>query len=97
VKEFKELNITTNNYYNCSKISITDLVNCKIIILGFQKTEIKERKPYVVNFKYIDNGKEGKFFTTSSAIKNILDQVKKEDFPFATMIKQINGKYYTFI
>lgn len=44
-------------------------------------------------------GTEGKFFTNSSPLKSVLDQVPKEEFPFITIIRCTkcgNGKIYQF-
>ncbi len=35
---------------------------------------------YLVKFR--QDGQEGKFFTNSSAIKSVLDQIPKDEFPF---------------
>ena len=51
---------------------------------------------YVVHFKFADSEKEGKFFTNSEELKQLLDKVSEIDdgFPFRTTIKRttFNGK-----
>ena len=91
MKKFSELGIiveTNKNIYNVPKISLEEIVNCEIQILEFQpnvKTKFGEDR-YVVKVKHDKIDK--KFFTNSSIIKEILDKINPEDFPFLTVIKQ---------
>ena len=82
-------------------MSITDILNSEIEVIGFLpnvKTKHGEGR-YLVHFKQVDNGVEGKFFTNSVSLKSVLDQVQAEDFPFITVIKAQrcgNGKLFQF-
>jgi hypothetical protein len=52
---------------------------------------------YLIHFR--NAGTEGKFFSNSENIKNALNQIKKEDFPFTTIIRATkcgNGKIFQF-
>lgn len=102
MKKFSELGIKQEDdrkMFNCQQVSISDVINCEIEILDFipnMKTSQGDGR-YLVNHRC--NGAEGKFFTNSTAIKNILDQVPKNDFPFATIIRCTkcgSGKIYQF-
>lgn len=102
MKRFNELGIKPvedRKIFNCQQVSISDVINCEIEVLDFipnLKTPHGEGR-YLV--KYRQDGSEGKFFTNSSAIKGILDQVPKEEFPFITTIRCTkcgNGKIYQF-
>lgn len=104
MKRFGELGIRQSEnekIYNCQQVSITDVLNTEIEILGFLpnvKTKHGEGR-YLVHFKQEDNGVEGKFFTNSSSLKAVLDQVQGDDLPFLTTIRATkcgNGKLYQF-
>jgi hypothetical protein len=85
--------------FDCPQVSITDVVNCEIEVLDFipnVKTKHGDGR-YLI--RYRREGKEGKFFSNSTNIKSALDQVKKEDFPFATTVRCTtfgSGKIYQF-
>lgn len=91
MKKFSDLGINVlddKNIFNVPAISIQDVVNCEIEIIDFE-TNVKTRHGdgrYILKIKY--EGKECKFFTNSSHIKNALDQVEKKDLPFTTTIRQ---------
>lgn len=76
-------------------------MNGKIEVIGFLpnvKTKHGEGR-YLVHFKQVDNGVEGKIFTNSASLKSVLDQVQAEDFLFITVIKAQrcgNGKLSQF-
>lgn len=83
------------------QISITDIINCEIIVLdyegGVETSQGADR--YIVKIEY--EGKECKFFTTAKPIKEMLDKIPKDKFPFSTTIKQQklgmgNNKTYVF-
>lgn len=85
--------------FNCDQVSISDVINCEIEVFDFipNVTTAHGEGRYLVKCRH--DGKEGKFFTNSTAIKSVLDQVKEEDFPFATTIRCTkcgNGKIYQF-
>lgn len=102
-KRFSELGIKPANdekVFNCQQVSITDILNSEIEILGYQankKTAFGEGR-YIVHFKNSD-GVEAKFFTNSQNLKSCLDQINDEDFPVITVIKAVKcgrGKIYQF-
>jgi len=71
-----------------TQVSITDVLNCEIQVLGYEsgiKTSQGDNR-YIV--KIIHDGIECKFFTNSSHLKEALDRIPKEEFPFMTIIKQ---------
>ncbi len=91
MKKFSELGvkpIEDKTIFMVPKVSITDILNCKIEILdyigGINTSQGANR--YIVKVRH--EGKEYKFFTDSKRIKSILDQIPKEEFPFTTTIKQ---------
>lgn len=91
MKKFSEFGINTLSdkiVFAVPKISITDVLNCEIEVLGFEsgvKTSHGDNR-YVV--KISCEGVESKFFTNASPIKEALDKVPKNEFPFITIIKQ---------
>lgn len=90
MKRFSELNVDVQDdmkIFECPQVSITEIINCEIQIIEFL-TDVRTRHGdgrYLVRF--IKNDKEGKFFTNSKNIKNTLEAVPKEEFPFLTVIK----------
>ncbi len=103
-KRFSELNIQPEDerkIFNCQQVSITDILNSEIEVLGFLpnvKTKHGEGR-YLIHYKTTDGTEEGKFFTNSESLKKVLDQVPDDDFPFITVIKATkcgNGKIYQF-
>lgn len=104
MKRFSELGIKvadSEKIFNCQQVSITDVLNTEIEVIGFLpnvKTKHGEGR-YLVHFRQVDNGAEGKFFTNSTSLKGVLDQVPEEEFPFLTVIKAQkvgNGKLFQF-
>ena len=84
-------------YIPAKRVSIEDVVNKQIIVLGVVKN-IKTKQGegrYLVHFK--TNDSEGKFFTNATIIKHQLDQVPTDSFPFTTIVEGIrdgNRKIY---
>ncbi|MDR0659083.1 MAG: hypothetical protein LBG18_09185 [Mediterranea sp.] len=102
MKKFSELGVKQEDerkLFNCQQVSITDVVNCEIEVLDYVpniKTKHGDGR-YLIHYK--QEGAEGKFFSNSTNIKNALDQISKEDFPFTTIIKATkcgNGKIFQF-
>jgi len=103
MKKFSDLGIKPDekNIFPVQQISITDVTNCEIEILYFSpdvKTKFGEGR-YVVRIKY--ENVERKFFTNAQPIKDALDKVNKDDFPFTTTIRPQkfgtgNNKTYQF-
>lgn len=87
MRRFSELGIKQvddKKIFNCQQVSISDVINCEIEVLDFipnMKTTHGDNR-YLVKFR--QDGQEGKFFTNSSAIKSVLDQIPKDEFPFLT-------------
>ena len=103
MRRFSELGIKQvddKKIFNCQQVSISDVINCEIEVLDFipnMKTTHGDNR-YLVKFR--QDGQEGKFFTNSSAIKSVLDQSPKDEFPFLTPIRSTklgsSGKMYQF-
>lgn len=90
--------------FDCSSYPLADIQNEPIIVIDFE-SDVKTKEGigrYLIHFKFQSSGKEGKFFTNSEEMKQMLDKIADIDdgFPFATTIKRIsfgNGKYkYSF-
>lgn len=103
-KRFSELGIhpkDERNIYNCQQVSVTDILNSEIEVIEYLpdlKTQHGEGR-CLVHFRCIDNGTEGKFFTNSSNLKSVLEQIPESDFPFITTIRAVRcgtGKMYQF-
>ena len=101
-KRFSELGIKQQDdrkIFNCQQVSITDILNSEIEVLVYipdMKTQHGEGR-YLIHYR--ENGTEGKFFSNSGALKSVLDQIPKEEFPFITTIRYTkcgNGKIYQF-
>lgn len=95
------IKVPDNNMFDVPKVSIADILNCEIEVIDFHTnvTTIHGAGRYVVKIKY--NGTECKFFTDSDRIKQILDMIPKDGFPFTTTIKQKkvgdrNARIYSF-
>jgi len=91
MKSFSELAIApleTKNMFVVPIVSIEDVVNFEIEVLDFVPgVETKYGKERcVLKIRY--EGKECKFFTNASPIKDALSKVPKEEFPFSAVIKQ---------
>lgn len=103
-KRFSELGIKQQDdrkIFNCPQVSVTDILNSEIEVIDYLpdvKTKHGEGR-YLIHYWTTDGKEEGKFFTNSTSLKSVLDQVKEEDFPFITVIKATkcgNGKIYQF-
>lgn len=86
--------------FEVPQISISDVINCEIEVLDFLpnvKTSHGDDR-YIVKVRH--DGREVKFFTAASQIKEALDKIPKDDFPFEAIIKQqrfgSTGKTYFF-
>jgi len=104
VKRFSELGIEVQDnrkIFNCQQVSITDILNSEIEVIDFLpdvRTQHGEGR-YLIHYQTTDGREEGKFFTNSVNLKSCLDQVRKEDLPFITIIKATKcgkGKIYQF-
>lgn len=103
-KRFSELGITVKDdrkIFNCQQVSITDILNSEIEVIDFLPSVTTQHGEgrYLIHFRIVEGGAEGKFFTNSQNLKSILDQIKPEDLPFVTVIRATrcgNGKLYQF-
>jgi len=103
MNKFSDFGIKTGGdrkIFEVQQISISDVVNCEIEVLDFDaniKTSHGDGR-YIVKVKH--EGRECKFFTTASQIKEALDKIPKSNFPFTATIKQqrfgSTGKTYYF-
>ncbi len=102
MKKFTDLGVKMpeQNIFQVPVISVEDVLNMEIEVLDFEKN-VKTRHGegrYIVKIKVEEQ--EHKFFTNSTHLKQVLDQINKEDLPFLTTIKQqrYNGakKSYQF-
>ena len=76
-----------DNYFTCKRLSVADIVNKPITILGVVKNVRTEHGNgrYILHFKCDDA--EGKCFTNSRIMKNQLDQIPAECFPLTATIQ----------
>lgn len=104
MKKFSDFGIDVeadHHIFPVQQVSITDLLNCEIEVLDYEtgvKTQHGDNR-YVVKVR--QDGVECKFFTNSTLIKEALDKITKQNFPFTTTIKvkklgSGNGKMYYF-
>lgn len=102
MKRFSDLGISQSEdrkIFNCSQVSISDVVNCEIEVLDYI-TDVKTSQGEgrcLVHCR--SESGEVKFFSNASSIKAVLDLVPKEEFPFLTTIRCVNcgkGKIYQF-
>jgi hypothetical protein len=104
MRRFSELGVSVeagSNIFPVQQVSITDILNSEIEVLDYEagvRTQHGENR-YVVKIKA--DGKECKFFTNSTPIKEALEKISHEDFPFITVIRAKklgmgNSKMYYF-
>lgn len=91
MKKFSDLGVKAledKNIFNVPVVSVQDVINVEIEVLDFEanvKTAHGDGR-YILKVKH--EGRECKFFTNASPIKNALDQINRTDLPFITIIKQ---------
>jgi hypothetical protein len=103
MKRFEDLHVVIpekEDMFVCKKNSVLSVLNREITILGIAKnvkTQYGENR-MVVHYSVGD--KDAKFVTNAETIKEVLLNVRKEDFPFTTTIsckQDTDGKrYYEF-
>lgn len=104
MRRFSELGVSVeagSNIFQVQQVSITDILNSEIEVLDYEagvRTQHGENR-YVVKIKA--DGKECKFFTNSTPIKEALGKIPHEKFPFITVIRAKklgmgNSKMYYF-
>ena len=91
MKRFSDFGIKTNedkNIFAVPIISIEEVTNCEIEVLDFEANVKTKHGPgrYIVKVRY--ENIERKFFTNAAPIKEALDKVQKQVFPFLATIKQ---------
>lgn len=85
MRKFSELGVTVQDerkMFNCSQVSISDVLNCEIIVEDFipdVKTSHGEGR-YLVKFKH-SNGADGKFHKRSFFKENFGSDPQRR-FPF---------------
>lgn len=88
MKNFSDLNLPkSRTIYDCEQVSINQIINCRIEVLGFQrdvKTSFGEGRA-VVRIRHEEI--EKKFFTNSTVLKDTLFSISPEDFPFMATVK----------
>lgn len=100
MKTFAELGLTFTakdgkKRFDVDSYSLGSLVNMKIIIEDFEKGIVTKEGDgrYVVKFRFVEEdeseGNEGKYFTNSEEMKQMLDKIADMDeLPFLTTIKR---------
>ncbi len=101
MKKFSDLGVQIEqDFFVCKKVSIDDLLNKKIIVLGVKKgiaTRMGENR-YLLHVR-LEDGTEAKAFTTARFIKAAIDQIQEDEFPFETVIMSVkcdSKKMYKF-
>lgn len=90
MKKFSDFGVqaTTRNMFDVPQAKIYEVLNCPIEVIDFQSnvtTKIGEGR-YVVLFSI--SGVKKKLITSASRIKEALEQIPKDGFPFSATIKQ---------
>jgi hypothetical protein len=88
VKKFSEMNIQVSqlNIFQAQQVTITEILNREVQVIDYQSNVKTTYGPdrYIVLIEL--EGNRMKFFTDSKRIKEQLDQVPKEDFPFLAIV-----------
>ena len=90
MNKFADFGIKTqenSHIFQVPKISIEDVLNTEIEILDYEpdvKTKFGEGR-YILKIRH--DGIEQKFFTNAAPIKDALDKIDKQNFPFTATIK----------
>lgn len=100
MRKFSEMGLTHipkdgKKRFNCDKLSLGQIANRPIIVLDFERgihTKHGDDR-YLVKFHFANEITEYKFYTDSSEMKDILEQVSQlaDGFPFETTIQQVPG------
>lgn len=93
MKDFAELGIRYvaedgKKRFECETFKLNDIQNMTIVVKDFESgiTTKEGENRYVVLFE-LEDGKEGKFFTNSEEMKQILEKVRQAgELPFRTKI-----------
>ena len=100
MKSFGEMNIVINvNKFIGDKIKIKKILDKEIIIHDFKINDSKIYKNSDDNYKECLclqlelNNEKHILFTSASTLIDAIKMVDKTDFPFKTIIKEINERY----
>jgi hypothetical protein len=93
--KFSELNITVQQKgFIGDKIKINKLLNKQIYVHAFKMGDSKyEGKGDCLTLQISLNGTMHVIFTSSTVLKDQVQQVKPADFPFETIIIEENERY----
>lgn len=90
MKKFSEFGIKVEEngrYFDVPEVRMYQVVNCEIEIIDYiSDVKTKNGDRYLLKIRL--NRKEGKLFTNAAPIKEALDKVSKEDFPFLATVRQ---------
>jgi len=90
MKKFSELGIKVEEngkYFDVPKMQMHQVINCEIEILDFiADVKTKNGDRYLLKIKF--NGTEGKLFTNAAPIKDALNKIPNNAFPFLATIRQ---------
>lgn len=96
-KRFGDLGIKVEvNTLTGEKIKIAKVIGKEILVKDFKVTDSKyEKTTHCLTIQIEMHGENKVIFTGSTMLKNQIEQIKKEDFPFITTI-EINNDTYQF-
>ena len=99
MKNFSDLNIKVESTsFIGEKIKISKVLNRDIIVLDFKIDESKypkNKSGKVLTLQIKVDNEQRIIFTGSDYLISQIQQVTKQDFPFATKIEK-NGEYFEF-
>lgn len=98
MKKFSELNVKSTVPMSGEKIKIKNVLNLEISILDFRIDESlfkKNKSGKRLQLQMNIAGEIKVLFTGSEVLMGQIAQVDKDDFPFSTIIKQVED-YYIF-
>ena|ERR1035437_2230106 len=90
MKKFADFGIKpqeNTRIFQVPKISIEDVLNMEIEVMDYEpsiKTKFGDGR-YILKIRH--DGTEQKFFTNASPIKDALDKIDKQDFPFLATVR----------
>ena len=96
--EFKNFGIKAEiSSLQGEKIKIMKVLNYPIVVEKFtiQDSKFKEKSDKCLSLQILKDNKQHVIFTGSSVLREMIQQVPKEHFPFKTTIVQTN-EYFEF-
>ena len=80
------IQVSQPNIFQAQQVTITEILNQEVQVIDFQTSVKTSYGPdrYIILIEL--DGKRMKFFTDSKRMKEQLDQINKEDFPFLAKI-----------